>query len=98
MALRHLLQDLDKEADLHLSGLLQQSIQGRSSLGLAQDTEPLLDGTQLIFEILVKRSSCHLFQCSLILINVREPLLSRTVHRIFRVVLALRLLTEEDFR
>lgn len=98
MTLRHLLQDLDEKPNLDLGGLLQQGIQGRGSLSFTQDTEPLLDGTEFILKVLVKRGSCHFFQCSFVLINVRKPLLSGTVQSIFRRILTLGLLIEEDLR
>lgn len=82
MVLAHLLENLDEEADLDLSGLLQQRIQGSRALGLAEHAEPLLDGAEFILEVLIKRGGSHLFQRRLILVNVRNPLLGDLVLRI----------------
>ena len=98
VALRHLLQNLDEKPDLHLRGLLQQSIESGRTLRLAQDAEPLLDSAELILEILIKCSGCHLLQGCLILINICQPLLSGPVQRILRRILTLRLLVEENLR
>lgn len=95
MALGHLLQNLDEETDLHLRSLLQQSIQSRSPFRFAEDTEPLLNSTQLILEILVQRRSCHLLESGLVLIDIRKPLLCRTIQDIV-TVLALALLIVVD--
>lgn len=93
MVLAHLLQDLDEEADLDLRGLLQKSIQSSSPLCLAQHPEPLLNRTQLVFEVLVERRCGHFFERSLVLINVRDPLLRNLVLCVaFGVALALALL------
>jgi hypothetical protein len=79
-ALGHLLQDLDEEANLHLGRLLQQGVQGGGALGLAQDAEPLLDGAQLVLEVLVERGRGHLLERVLVLIDVGEPLLGGALH------------------
>ena len=80
--LGHLLQDLDEEANLHLRRLLEESVEGCSSLGLTKDAEPLLNSAQLVFEVLVKSGRRHLFECVLILVDVGEPLLSSALHLI----------------
>jgi hypothetical protein len=79
-ALGHLLQDLDEEANLHLGGLLQQGIERGSPLGLAEHAEPLLDGAQLVLEVLVERGRGHLLQCVLVLVDISEPLLGGALH------------------
>ena len=88
--LRHLLQDLNEETDLHLCRLLEQRIQGSCSLRLAQDAEPLLDGAQLVLEVLVERGRSHLLERVLVLVNVGQPLLGGTLHlvRVARVRVA----------
>ena len=60
MAFTHLLQDLDEETDLDLSGLLEQGIKRGSALGFAQHSEPLLNSTELILEVLGKWHSWNL--------------------------------------
>lgn len=97
MALGHLLQNLDEETDLDLGSLLQQSIQRCSPFRFAEDTEPLFNGTELILEILIQGGSRHLLESRLILIDVCQPLLSRTVDGII-VALALVLLIVVDLR
>lgn len=79
MILAHLLQNLDEEADLDLGRLLQQCIQSGRALGLAQDAEPLLDGAELVLEVLVERGGGHFFQRRLVLVNVGDPLLGNLV-------------------
>lgn len=88
MTFCHLLEYLYEEADLDLSGLLQQCIQGGCPFCFAQNLEPLLYGGKLILEILIQRSSSHLFQRDLILIDVSDPLLRGFVHDIIVVTLA----------
>jgi hypothetical protein len=96
-ALGHLLQNLDEEANLHLGGLLEQSIERRGPLGLAEHAEPLLDGAQLVLEVLVECSRGHFLQCRLVLVDVGEPLLGGTLHLVG--VAALRVVAAEvDFR
>jgi hypothetical protein len=80
--LGHLLQDLDEEPDLHLSRLLEQSVECRSPFGLAEHAEPLLDGAQLVLEVLVESGRGHLLQCRLVLVDIGEPLLGGTFHLI----------------
>lgn len=92
MALGHLLKDLNEEADLHLSSLLQQSIKSSGALRLAEHTKPLLDSTELVLEVLIKGCSSHLFKCRLVLVNVCNPLLSSLLCRIIGVVKSLTLL------
>lgn len=93
MILPHLLENLNKEAYLNLSGLLQQGIQRRSPLCLAQNSEPLFYSTQFILEVLIQSRSSHLLQCCLILIDISDPLLSNPVLGVIvHVALALRLL------
>jgi hypothetical protein len=75
MALTHLLKDLDEETYLHLSGLLQQRVECRRPFGFTKHTKPLLNRTQLILEVLVKRRSGHLLQGGFVLVNVGDPLL-----------------------
>lgn len=76
MVLSHLLENLDEETDLDLSCLLQKSVESSSTLSFTQNSEPLLDSAQLILEILIECSSSHLLQRGLILIDIRNPLLS----------------------
>lgn len=96
-ALGHLLQDLDEEANLHLGGLLQQGVEGGGALGLAEDAEPLLDGAQLVLEVLVERGRGHFLECVLVLVDVGEPLRGGTLHLVR--VARLRVLTAKvDFR
>jgi len=92
-ALGHLLQDLDEEANLHLGRLLQQGVQGGGALGLAQDAEPLLDGAQLVLEVLVERGRGHLLERVLVLVDVGEPLLGGALHLVW--VARLRVLAAE---
>ena len=75
MALGHLLQDLDEEADLHLCRLLQESVQRRGPLRLAQHTEPLLNGAQFVLKVLIQSSRGHVLERRLILLDIRHPLL-----------------------
>lgn len=75
-----MLQDLDEEADLDLGGLLQQGVEGGGALGLAQDAEPLLDGAELVLEVLVERGRGHFLERVLVLVNVGEPLLGGALH------------------
>lgn len=82
MVLAHLLEDLDEEADLDLSGLLQQGVQSGRALSLTQHPKPLLNGAELVLEVLVERGGSHLLQRRLILVNVRNPLLGDLVLRI----------------
>lgn len=82
MILSHLLEHLDEKANLNLSCLLQEGIQSGGAFSLAQDTEPLLDGTELVLEVLVQSSSSHLFQRRFVLINVGNPLLGNLVLRV----------------
>lgn len=82
VVLAHLLEDLNKEADLDLGCLLKQRIQSRSALGLAKNAKPLLNSAQLILEILIECGRSHFFQRRLVLINVRNPLLGDLVLRI----------------
>lgn len=82
MVLAHLLENLNKEADLDLSCLLKQCIQSSCALGLAKDAKPLLNSAQFVLEILIERGRSHFFQRRLILINVRNPLLGDLVLRI----------------
>lgn len=89
MALGHLVQDLSKEALLHLGGLLYQGICGGGALSLAQDSKPLFNGAQLILEILVQSGSSHLFQHGLVLFNVLNPLLTQPVGIIEAALLGL---------
>ncbi|KAG9966610.1 SAM domain-containing protein, partial [Aureobasidium melanogenum] len=76
VALGHLLQDLDEEANLHLGGLLQQGVEGGSALWLAEHAEPLLNSAELILEILIQRSGSHVLEGCLVLVDVGDPLLS----------------------
>jgi hypothetical protein len=78
--LGHLLQNLDEEPDLHLGGLLEEGIERGSPLGLAEHAEPLLDGAQLVLEVLVERGRGHLLQGRLVLVYVGQPLLGGTLH------------------
>src|SRR5689334_12764859 len=82
VVLAHLLENLDKEANLHLSSLLQQGVESSSALGLTENTEPLLNSCQLILEVLVKGGGSHLLQRSLILVDIGNPLLGKLVLRI----------------
>lgn len=98
MILGHLLQDLDEEPDLHLGRLLQQGIQSGSALGLTQDTEPLLDGAQLILEILIQGGRRHLRQGGLVLVDIIDPLLRGPIQSIVHVPLTLGMLIEKYLR
>jgi hypothetical protein len=82
-ALGHLLQDLDEEANLHLGSLLQQGIERGSPLGLAEHAEPLLDGAQLVLEVLVECCRGHFFERGLVLVDVGEPLLGGALHLVW---------------
>ena len=93
MTVGHLLQHLNEEANLHLGGLLQEGIQRRGALGLAQDLEPLLDGAQLVLEILIQGGGGHLFERGLVLIDVGDPLLCRFVGGILGAARVLLLLS-----
>jgi len=95
--LGHLLQDLDEEANLHLCRLLEESVEGCSSLGLTKDAEPLLNSAQLVLEVLIKSGCRHLFECVLILVDIGEPLLSSALHLI-RVARLRVVAPEVDFR
>lgn len=79
MILAHLLEDLDEETNLDLGGLLQKSIQSSSPLCFAEHPEPLFNGTELVFEVLVERGCGHFFERGLVLINVGDPLLRNLV-------------------
>lgn len=85
VALCHLLQNLNEETDLNLRSLLQKSIQGSSALGFTQHAEPLLDGAELIFEVLIQSCRCHVLKRRLVLVNVGDPLLRCLVCRIVLV-------------
>lgn len=87
VALSHLLQDLYEESYLDLSGLLKEGIQSSCSLGFAKDFKPLLNCTELILEVLVKGCGGHLLECSFVLIDIRNPLLSNSVGSIPLIVL-----------
>jgi hypothetical protein len=82
VALGHLLQDLDEEANLHLGCLLQQSVESSGALGLAEHAEPLLDSAELVLEVLVQRSGRHVLEGRLVLVDVGDPLLSSLVGRV----------------
>lgn len=82
MVLAHLLEDLDEETDLDLSGLLKQSIQGSRALSLAQDAEPLFNSAEFILEVLIERSGGHLLESGLILVDIGDPLLGQLVLRV----------------
>jgi hypothetical protein len=79
MILAHLLKDLDEEADLDLSGLLEQGIESSSAFSFAEDPEPLLYSAKLILEVLVEGGSSHLLECCLILIDIGNPLLGQFI-------------------
>lgn len=79
MVLAHLLQNLDEKSNLNLCGLLEKGIQSSRSLGFAQHLEPLFDGAEFIFEVLIEGCSSHLFQCCLILIDIGNPLLCKFI-------------------
>jgi len=99
MILSHLLENLNEEADLNLGCLLEESIQSSRSFSLAQNSEPLFDGAQLVLEILVEGCSSHLLQRSFILVNVGDPLLSNLVRSIiFSRTLSLALLSAVEIR
>jgi len=89
VTLGHLLQDLNEETDLNLGRLLKKSVQSSCTFGFAQNAEPLFNSTQFIFEVLVQCSSSHLLQGCLILIDIRNPLLSSSVHCIIVAALVL---------
>lgn len=82
MVLAHLLENLNEEANLDLSGLLQQGVQSGRALSLAQHSKPLLNGAEFVLEVLIKRGGSHLLQRRLILVNIRNPLLGDLVLRI----------------
>jgi hypothetical protein len=82
VALGHLLQDLDEEANLHLGCLLQQGVESSSALGLAEYAEPLLDSAELILKILVQCSGGHVLESRLVLVDVGDPLLGGLVGRV----------------
>lgn len=79
MVLTHLLKNLDEEANLDLGCLLQESIQRSGTLSLGQNPEPLLDGAELVLEVLVQGSGSHFLESRLVLVNVGDPLLGRLV-------------------
>ena len=79
MALAHLLQHLNEEAYLYLCSLLQKGVQCCRAFSFAQHLEPLLDGAELVLEVLVEGGCCHLLQRVFVLINICYPLLSQRV-------------------
>jgi len=79
MGLGHLLKNRDEESNLNLSRLLQESVQGSGPLRFAQHTEPLLDGAELVLELLIQCSRSHLLQRILVRLQIVDPLAGRLV-------------------
>lgn len=80
MASSHLLQHANEESNLDMSGLLQERVESGGSLGLTKDTEPLFNGGQLVFELLIEGGGSHVFEGVFVLIDIGNPLLRGIVH------------------